>query len=99
MRRLQLLQRVEELLRRPRYRIMVAALRLNLDQERDVTEEDERVRKLRPFLLAPRVAVHEVTKERLLKEPLRPPLLVVARLPTDFRRARVIPYRSNGDPP
>src|SRR5690606_34932285 len=88
MRCLQLLQRVQEFLSRPRYWIMVAALCLDLDQERDVTEQDQCVSELRPFLLSFRVAIHEITEEGLLKVPLRPPLLILSRLPTDFWRAR-----------
>jgi hypothetical protein len=49
MRRFQLLERVEEFLRRPCNGIMFA-LRLELDEQRNVIEEDERVRKLCPFL-------------------------------------------------
>ena len=49
MRRFQLPKRVEEPLCRPCDRIMVAALRFDLDEQRNVVEEDERVRKLRPF--------------------------------------------------
>ena len=63
MRRFQLPKRVAEFLCRPCDRIMVAALRFDPDEQRNVVEEDERVRKLRPFPFPARASVDEVTEE------------------------------------
>ena len=41
----------------------VAALRFDLDEQRNVVEEDKRVRKLRPFPFPARVSADEVTEE------------------------------------
>src|SRR5215831_6837760 len=59
----QLLARLQELLRRPCHGVVLAALCFDLHEERDVIEQDERARELRPLLFTPRVAVDEVTKE------------------------------------